>query len=473
MQTYPIYFNGKFQTTNQILEVRNPYSKELVALTYLAGNQEFDVAVNAAVAAEAAMAKLPSYKRFEILCYCADRLRADRERLATVLASESGKPMRYALGEIDRSSQTLLVAAEESKRLPKEYISLDWTPAGTNREGLIKHFPVGTIAAIAPFNFPMNLAMHKIAPAIAAGCPIVLKPARTTPLSVLEFAKIISETDLPAGALSIIPTDRTVGNRFVTDSRFKMLTFTGSPEVGWAMKAQAGSKKITLELGGNAGVIVSESADLEDSVTKCVSGSFAFSGQVCIHVQRIYVHKNIFQKFTEKFAEKTSKLKVGDPLASDTDISVMIDEENALRVEAWVNDAVADGAKILHGGKRQGNYFEPTVLTNTKPQMNVCALEIFGPVVSVEPCDSVEDAVAKINNSQYGLQAGIFTDSQREINFAFENLHVGGVIVNDVPSFRVDHMPYGGVKNSGFGREGIRYAIAEMTEPRLLVKPIL
>lgn len=470
MHTYPIFFAGDFHKTENPLEVFNPYNNQKIAETYLAGDADFEQAVQAALKAEERMKQLPSYKRYEILHYVSDRFKKDRRRLAEVLAAESGKPMRYALGEIDRASQTLLIAAEESKRLPKEYLSLDWTPKGEKREGLIKYFPVGTIAGIAPFNFPMNLALHKIAPAIASGNPIILKPARSTPLSVLEFAKIIAETDLPAGALAILPTDRKTGNKLVSDPRIKKLSFTGSPEVGWQMKAEAGNKKITLELGGNAGVVVSDKADIDDAVAKCLIGSFAYSGQVCIHVQRIYVHENIFDKFAEKFIEGTKKLKAGDPQDPNTEISVMIDENNALRVETWVNDAVKDGAKILHGGKRKGNYFEPTVITDTKPQMNVCALEIFGPVVTLEKISSVDKAVDEINNSQYGLQAGIFTDSQKEINAAFDRLEVGGVVVNDVPTFRVDHMPYGGVKNSGFGREGLKFAIREMLEPKLLVK---
>jgi len=470
MKTYKIYLAGEFVETEEELIVSNPFDNNQIAKTFIAGKKEIDIAISKGKEQEKAMRDLPIYKRYEILMQIANDIKADKQRLAEVLAQESGKPMRYALGEIDRAAQTFLVAAEESKRLPSEYFSLDWTAAGHGKEALVKYFPVGLISGISPFNFPLNLAAHKIAPAIASGNPIILKPARSTPLSILELAKIIDKTDLPKGAISLFPTDREAGNQLVTDYRVKKLTFTGSPEVGWKMKSQAGSKKITLELGGNAGVIVSENADIEQAVAKCLVGSFAYSGQVCIHVQRIYVQDTVFDKFIDLFKKGTNNLKFGSPLDDDTEISSMIDETNAMRVEAWVNDAVADGAKVLSGGKRDGTYYEPTIITNTKPQMNVCQLEIFGPVVTIEKFSKFEDAVAEINNSQYGLQAGIFTNNIKEINYAFNELEVGGVVNNDVPTFRVDHMPYGGIKNSGFGREGLKYSIMEMMEPKLLVK---
>lgn len=333
--------------------------------------------------------------------------------------------------------------------------------------------PVGLMAGIAPFNFPLNLAVHKIAPAIAAGNPVILKPARSTPLSVLELAKIIDRTSLPKGALSILPMDREAGNQLVTDYRFKMLSFTGSPAVGWKMKREAGRKKVLLELGGNAGVIVGDTADLGKAVPKCVIGGYAYSGQVCIHVQRIYVHEKIFDRFAEMFTERVKKLKSGNPLDPATEISVMIDEENATRVEEWVQESVEEGARVLLGGKKKGTWFEPTVLTKTATSMKVCALEIFGPVVTLEKFSDFEEAVAFINDSRYGLQAGVFTNRLDEMNHAFNHIRVGGVIINDVPTFRVDHMPYGGVKDSGFGREGVKYSIREMMEPRLLVKNVL
>lgn len=466
---YKIFVGGEFKTTDQKLEVFNPYDNSLIATTFIAGKPELEEAIEAGLKVKDELKNMPSYKKYEILLQISNSLKAKKKELAELLSKEAGKPLRYALGEIDRAAQTFLIAAEESKRLPKEYISLDWTPAGEGKQGLVKHFPIGLVAGIAPFNFPLNLAVHKLAPAIAAGNPIILKPARSTPLSTLALAKIISETDLPKGAISILPMDRESGNQLVTDNRFKLLSFTGSPSVGWAMKSQAGKKKVLLELGGNAGVLVSGSADVEKSVIRCLIGGFAYSGQVCIHVQRIFVHEDIFEEFSQKFIEKTKLLKQGKPNDAETEISSMIDESNALRVEDWVNEAVENGAKILCGGKKEGTFFQPTVLTDTKPDMKVCALEVFGPVVSIEKYSDFEEAVDFINDSEYGLQAGIFTDSLDEMNYAYNTLEVGGVIINDVPTFRVDNMPYGGIKNSGLGREGVKYSIHEMMEPKLMV----
>lgn len=470
MSEYKLYIGGEFLATNQKLVVNNPYDDSVVGETFLAGSADLEKAINKALSVKEKMRKLPSHKKYEILSEIAHKIELKKEELALILAKEAGKPLKYALGEISRAIQVFTVAAEESKRLPKEYFSIDWTPAGEGKEGLVKYFPVGLIAGIAPFNFPLNLAVHKIAPAIASGNPIILKPARSTPLSVLELAKIIDETELPKGAFSVLPMDREAGNQLVTDERFNMLSFTGSPAVGWKMKANAGKKKVALELGGNAGVIVSENANVDLAVNKCLVGGFAYSGQVCIHVQRIYVHENIFDDFVQRFIKKTEKLTFGAPDDSSADISVMIDKDNAKRVEDWVNEAVADGAKVLHGGKRKDTYYEPTILTNTKKQMKVCALEIFGPVVTIEKYANFSNAISEVNDSEYGLQVGVFTNAIDEMNEAFNELEVGGVIINDVPTFRVDHMPYGGVKNSGFGREGVKYSIFEMLEPRLLVK---
>jgi acyl-CoA reductase-like NAD-dependent aldehyde dehydrogenase len=468
--TYRIYIGGEFAETNQRLDVLNPYSGQAFASTFLAGHEELEKAIRRAQAVKEQLARLPSYKRFEILRQIADASRSDRERLALVLCRESGKPMRYALGEIDRATQTFLVAAEEAKRLPKEYLSLDWTPAGEGKEGIVKYFPVGLVAGIAPFNFPLNLAVHKIAPAIAAGCPIILKPASSTPLSTLELAKIIDTTDLPKGAVSILPMDRKAGNQLVTDERFNLLTFTGSPEVGWKMKQESGKKKVVLELGGNAGVIILPSANIDVAVKKCLVGGFAYSGQVCIHAQRFFVQEKIFDAFIDPFIEGGKKLKYGDPESPDTEISVMIDEPNAIRVEAWVNEAIQAGAKLLCGGTRKGGYCEPTMISNVNNTMKVCCEEIFGPVVTVEKFSTLQQAVAMVNDSAFGLQAGVFTNDAAEIDYAFTHIEVGGVIINDVPTFRVDHMPYGGVKDSGLGREGVRYAILDMLEPKILVR---
>lgn len=473
MNSYKIYSAGEFVSTKLVLEVRNSYTNKVFATTFIAGKKELENSISKALALQNKLKHLPIFKRYEILMQIAEEIGKNKNHLSNILAQEACKPLKYATGEIERAKQTFIIAAEEAKRLPKEYFSIDWTRSGQNKEGLVKYFPIGLIAGIAPFNFPLNLAAHKIAPAIATGNPIILKPARSTPLSVLELVRIIDNTSLPKGAVSILPMDRESGNQLVTDNRFKMLSFTGSPEVGWKMKNNAGKKKIALELGGNAGVIITKSADIDKAISKCVIGSFAYSGQVCIHVQRIYVEENIFNDFAEKFIETIKKLKIGNPIDINTDISSMIDEENAIRVENWVNEAIADGAKVLCGGNRNGTYYEPTVITNTKQEMKVCKMEIFGPVVTIEKFSKFNNAVNEINNSEYGLQAGVFTNNIKEMNLAFDKLEVGGVMINDIPTFRVDHMPYGGVKNSGFGREGLKYSIYEMMEPKLLIKDIL
>lgn len=318
----------------------------------------------------------------------------------------------------------------------------------------------------------MNLAVHKIAPAIASGCPIILKPATKTPLSTLKLAEIIDQTELPKGAVSILPMNRETGNKLVTDERFRLLSFTGSPAVGWKMKSQAGKKKVVLELGGNAGVIVSDSSDIDHAVERCLLGGFAYSGQVCIHAQRIFVADAIFNTFIEKYIRRVEQLKQGNPVEPETEISAMIDADNAERVINWIKEAVDGGAKLLTGGVRDGLHVKPTVITQTHREMKVCALEIFGPVVVIEKYSGFETAVEAINDSDYGLQAGVFTNRLDEMNMAFEKLDMGGVIINDVPTFRVDHMPYGGNKDSGSGREGVKYAIRDMMESKILVKPI-
>ncbi len=467
---YAPFVGGEFIRTNNTYEILCPWDSSPVARVHLAGDKELELAIQRAQQAEVQMAGLATYERYEILMGIAKGIKDRREEFARVLALEACKPIKLAYGEVDRAIQTFVVAAEEAKRPPAELIRMDWTPAGKGKEGIVKYFPVGIVAGISPFNFPLNLCVHKIAPAIAAGCPIVLKPARSTPLSALMLAEVVNSTSLPKGGLSIICTDRVTGNKLVTDERFSLLSFTGSPQVGWKMKEQAGRKRVVLELGGNAGVIVSQSANLELAVAKCLGGAFAYAGQVCIHTQRIFVHQSVFHHFIDQFIKRASGLKPGHPLSPDTDISAMIDEENSRRVEEWVAEAVSEGAKLLLGGKREGAYFQPTALTNTQPSMKVCAQEVFGPVVTIEPYQEFGKAISIVNESDYGLQAGVFTNQIDEMNLAYSRLKVGGVIINDVPTFRVDHMPYGGIKGSGFGREGVKYAMFEMLESRLLVK---
>jgi glyceraldehyde-3-phosphate dehydrogenase (NADP+) len=471
MKNYKIFCAGRFIETPHRHNVTNKYSNEPFATTYLADAKTLNVAIEGAIEARAGCRSLSSLDKFTALRFISRQIEKNKDELAAILATESGKPLIYARAEIDRSVQTFLVAAEESKRLPREYLSLDWTANGKGKEGIVNYFPVGIVAGISPFNYPLNLAVHKIAPAIASGCPIILKPASATPLSTLALAEIIAQTKLPAGAVSILPMDRRTGNLLVTDDRISMLSFTGSPVVGWELKKQSGKKKVILELGGNAGVIVSETVNIPEIIDKCMKGAFSYSGQICIHAQRFFVHDKKFSEFMSLMVAATKKLQKDDPLKESTLIASMIDEENAQRVEAWVNEALAQGAKLVCGGKRDGTFYEPTILTNTKHAMKVCAEEIFGPVITIEKYDgAIKNAVDKINDTTFGLQCGVFTDSVAELDEVFRNAEVGGVIHNDVPTLRFDHMPYGGIRDSGLGREGVKYAIREMMEAKILVK---
>jgi len=470
LKTYQIYSAGKFTTSKKTLDVKNPYNNTLIAKTYLADKHILNTAIEKALSVQGALKELSSLKKFEILLQISQLLNEDKKRLAEILCLESGKPIQYAIGEIERSVQTFLIAAEETKRLPKDYISLDWTPGGAGKEGIVNYFPIGLIAGIAPFNFPMNLAVHKIAPAIASGCPIILKPASSTPLSCLELAKIIDKTGLPKGAVSILPMDRETGNLMVTDERFKLLSFTGSPVVGWKMKEQSGKKKVVLELGGNAATVITQTADVKDALPKCLMGAFSYSGQICIHAQRFIVHELLYKKFTADLKAATLKLHYGNPEDKKTDVSNMIDEENAIRVEEWVNEALKKGAKLICGGKRKGSYYEPTILTNCNSKMKVYAEEVFGPVVCINSYNTIEEAIDLANDTKFGLQCGVFTNSISDLDTCFKGIDVGGIIHNHVPTLRFDQMPYGGIKESGLGREGVKYAIMDMMEPKVLVK---
>lgn len=471
MKDYPLLIGGKEVTTKNHLNVLDPYDNGIVGKTYLAGTSELENAVSAAESCKDELWQLPTHVRSAALRQISDELNARMEELALLLAAESGKPLKYAKGEIARAVQTFKIASEEARRLPGEVMQLDTTPAGENREGIVKYFPVGLVAGISPFNFPMNLVAHKIAPAIAAGCPIILKPASATPLSALELAGIVNKTDLPKGAITVLPMDRETGNQLVTDERFKLLTFTGSPAVGWKMKEQAGKKRVVLELGGNAGVIITEGTDIEAALPRLLMGAFAYSGQVCIHAQRFFVHHSLFDEFCKKMKAGAESLKWGSPLEADTDISSMIDAANTHRMDEWLKEATEAGAKVICGGFEKNGIYAPTILTNVKKEMRVCSEEVFGPIITVESFDEFENAIDRLNDSRFGLQAGVYTDSIAEMNLAFKNIECGGVIINDVPTFRMDQMPYGGIKDSGFGREGLKYAIMDMMEPKILVKP--
>jgi len=464
----PIYLAGEFVESGSPLEVRNPANDELVATTFQAGAEELERATIAAVDAFGKTRRLASYERRDALAHVAACIERDAEELSELLTRESGKPIRDARGEVLRGSLTFRTAAEEALRITGEWLPLDWNAANRGRSGIVRRYPIGPVAGISPFNFPLNLAAHKVAPAIAAGCSIVLKPPSKDPLVMLRVARYIAETDLPKGAVSVLPMDRPTGDRMVSDDRFKLLSFTGSPSVGWKMKADAGRKNVVLELGGNAGAIVDETADLDWAVNRLVFGAFAYAGQVCISVQRIYVVRAIYEEFERRFVEKVRSVRSGDPLDPATDLGPMVDDKAISRTHEWVREALDGGARALAGGEPDGRFYPPTVLVDVPRDARVCGEEVFAPVVNLFAVDSFADAVAEINTSRFGLQCGVFTSSLEHTLVAHDELDVGGVIVNDVPTWRIDPMPYGGVKESGLGREGLRWSIEDMTEPRLL-----
>jgi acyl-CoA reductase-like NAD-dependent aldehyde dehydrogenase len=464
----PIYLSGEFVEAGTPLEIRNPATDELVATTFQAGPAELERATVAAVEAFDRTRRLASYERRDALAHIAERITEHADELAELLTRESGKPIRDARGEVARGALTFRTAAEEALRINGEWLPLDWAPANRGRSGIVRRYPIGPVAGISPFNFPLNLAAHKVAPAIAAGCSIVLKPPSVDPLSMLRIAEFIAETELPKGAVSILPMDRPTGDRMVSDDRFKLLSFTGSPSVGWKMKAEAGKKKVVLELGGNAGAIVDETADLDWAIERLVYGSFAYSGQVCISVQRIYVVRAIYDEFERRFAARVAGVKVGDPLDPTTDLGPMVDDTAVGRTDGWVREALADGARALTGGTPDGRTYPPTVLVDVPKEARICGEEAFAPVVNLFAVDDFDAAVREINDSRFGLQCGVFTSSLERTLRAHDELEVGGIIVNDIPTWRTDAMPYGGVKDSGLGREGLRWSIEDMTEPRLL-----
>jgi len=466
--TVPIYLAGEFVEAGTPLEVRNPATDELVATTFQAGPAELERAVVAAVEGFAQTRHLASYERRDALAHVAERIAEEADELAELLTRESGKPIRDARGEVARASLTFRTAAEEALRINGEWMPLDWNAANKGRSGIWRRYPIGPVAGISPFNFPLNLAAHKVAPALAAGCSIVLKPPSKDPLVMLRVAGYLHETDLPRGAVSILPMDRPTGDAMVSDDRFKLLSFTGSPSVGWKMKAEAGKKKVVLELGGNAGAIVDETADLDWAVARLVYGSFAYAGQVCISVQRIHVVESIYPEFERRFIEKVRGVKGGDPLDPDTDLGPMVDDKAVARTDEWVREAIAGGARALTGGEPDGRFYPPTVLVDVPRDARVCGEEVFAPVVNLFRVPNFGAAIAEINNARFGLQCGLFTNDLERTLLAHDELDVGGVIVNDVPTWRIDPMPYGGVKDSGLGREGLRWSIQDMTEPRLL-----
>lgn len=468
-ETYPYYLASEAVFANQDLKITDKLTGNVAATMALAGPVEIEKAIAAASEAEDAMAKFPSYKRQAVLEHCVARFTERAEELAQALCIEAGKPIKDSRGEVDRLIDTFKIAAEESVRINGEVISMDRTARSAGYRGFTKRVPVGACSFISPFNFPLNLAAHKVAPAIACGCPFVLKPASLTPIGAILIGEVLAETDLPKGAFSILPCSRDGADLFVEDARLKLLSFTGSPDVGWALKARSGKKKVVLELGGNAACIVDSDTDLEDAVARIIIGAFYQSGQSCISVQRIIVHEDIYDEFRDKLVAATRQLKVGDPRDEETFIGPLIREKEAVRLEAWINEAVDSGGTLLTGGSRHGATLEPTLLENVPEGLDLTCKEAFGPVAVLAKFSNFDDALMSVNDSVFGLQAGIFTRDLYKMYKAWDVLDVGGVVIGDIPSWRVDHMPYGGVKDSGLGREGIVYAIEDMTEMRLLV----
>jgi acyl-CoA reductase-like NAD-dependent aldehyde dehydrogenase len=469
VRTIGFLLDGKWLCKGEAFDVLAPYDGRVVASAFRATPAHVEAAIAASVRAFETTRKLPTYERQRAVRAVAEGLAGRKEEIARTLALEAAKPIRTARLEVERAILTFQIAAEEASRIGGEWLPLDLQPATAGRWAMVRRFPIGPIASITPFNFPLNLVAHKVAPAMAAGCTVVHKPAPQTPICSLLLAEIVQQAGWPDGALNVLPLSNADAGPLVTDDRLKMLSFTGSAAVGWELKKKAGKKRVALELGGNAGVIVHVDADLAYAAERCAQGGFSYAGQTCISVQRILVARNVLDKFLAEFVPRVQRLRLGDPLDETTDVGPMISESAARRAAEWVEEAATAGASVLCGGSRRGGLLEPTVLTRTKPEQRVNCQEIFAPVVSVEPYDDFEGALRRVNDSRYGLQAGVFTRDAQLIFRAYEELEVGGVIISDVPTFRMDHMPYGGVKDSGLGREGVRYAIEEMTERKLLV----
>ncbi|MFH1277894.1 MAG: aldehyde dehydrogenase family protein [Candidatus Eisenbacteria bacterium] len=468
-ESYPYYLGSEPRRPNRDLEVTDKYTGKVAARVALADAAAIDEAIGRAVEANEAMASLPAYEREEVLNHCVRRFTERFDELALSLCVEAGKPIKDSRGEVTRLIDTFKIAAKETASDLGRVMPLDISPRTRGYRGMWKRVPIGPCSFISPFNFPLNLVAHKVAPALAVGCPFVLKPASLTPVGALIIGEILAETDLPKGAFSILPCRRDGAALFTEDERLKLLSFTGSPGVGWDLKAKAGRKKVVLELGGNAGVIVDEGVDVEDAVERIVFGAFYQSGQSCISVQRILVHERLYGNFRDQLVEATRGLKAGDPKDEKTFIGPMISEKEAERLHGWIESAVSGGAELLCGGGRKGAMLEATLLENVPKKENVCALEAFGPVAVLSMFRDFDEALREINDSVFGLQAGVFTRDIHKANRAWDRLEVGGVVIGDVPSWRVDHMPYGGVKESGLGREGVRFAMEDMSEIRMLV----
>lgn len=449
--------------------VLNPYTGTSVADVCQAQAQDVEDAIQLSVSSFPAIADLPAHTRAHALLTIAQQLTSRQPEFAKIMSLESGKPITDATREVNRAIQTFTLASEEAKRIPGDAIPMDISPGMEHHLGILKRVPIGPVLGITPFNFPLNLVAHKIAPCLAVGNPFLLKPAPQTPLTALLLGELFCELELPPGTLSVLPCENALAETMVQDSRIQALSFTGSAAVGWSLKAKAGKKRVALELGGNAAVIVEPDANLDLAAQRCATGGLSYSGQTCISVQRLYIHDSIYDQFVELLLGQVRSLSSGDPLNESTVVGPLINTQAAVRVETWIQEAIAQGAECLLGGTRQDALVPPTVLANVQPTMKVSCEEVFGPVMTVSRYKNFEDALHRVNDSPYGLQAGVFTQNVNRIFQAYHDLDVGGVLANEIPTWRADHMPYGGVKDSGLGREGVRYAMQEMTEPKLLV----
>lgn len=469
-KSYRLLIGGEWVEGGSTMPVLDKYSGQVIGTVPKADPETVEQAIAAAHAAFPSFSRIPAHKRSAMLARAVQLLGEAREEIATLICREAGKAWKYSVGEVGRGMETLQFAAEEAKRIHGETVPLDASQTGEGRMGFYLRCPVGVVAAITPFNFPLNLVTHKVGPALAAGNTVVLKPASTTPLTALRLGEILQEAGVPSGVFNVVTgPGSTVGDQLVADPRVGKVSFTGSPPIGEAIIRRAGLKKVTLELGNNSGTIIEPDANLDDAVPRCVMSAFANSGQVCISLQRLYVHQSIAAEFTRRFLDATAKLKVGNPLHKECDVGPMIDEKEAERAEAWVREAVAEGARVLMGGTRQGAVFAPTVLANVRPEMKVMCIEAFAPLVSIYQYQNFEEAVRLLEDSPYGLQAGIYTRDIGKALHAVDRINTGGIMINDTSIFRVDHMPYGGNKLSGLGREGVRFAIEEMTNIKMVV----
>jgi acyl-CoA reductase-like NAD-dependent aldehyde dehydrogenase len=471
MKRMPFWLAGEARNGQSSIEVRSPWDGQVIGSAALAGTADVEAAIAAGAKASGDLRRLAAYRRAEALVSVARSLRNEKEAIARTIALEAGKPIRDARVEVERASITFETAAEEAKRIEGRWLPLDGVPAGAGRSAIVRRVPIGLISGISPYNYPLNLAAHKLAPAIAAGCPIVLKPATRTPLSALRLGELLSQTELPQGSVSVLPASRTTGEPLVTDGRIRLLTFTGSPAVGWPMRARAGRKRVVLELGGNAGVVIDETADVAHAISRIVAGAFHYGGQSCISTQRVYCVPQVFDQVVAGVAEGARALVVGDPLDERTDVGPLIDEAAAVRVERWIADAEAGGGTVVVRPDRDAATVRPSVVVEPPAQTALVCEEAFGPVVSIFRVPDIAAGLAAIDTGRFGLQAGVFTSRVDRLLAAFGSLEVGAVLLNDVPSWRVDPMPYGGVKESGLGREGPRWAIEDMTEPRMLILP--